>query len=78
MSEQMTAPAVPAQTDHALVRARKLGRHAGLNGEPVTKCPYKVDGSARQKVLALNWLRARRAVDPSSVSYEGDQAVPGE
>jgi hypothetical protein len=59
--------------------ARKLGRRAGVAGEPVTACPYTTQGGGDQRAAARawvgSWLRWSRPTSIRTDFDDDDQAV---
>ncbi|HEX8626730.1 MAG TPA: hypothetical protein VF755_00975 [Catenuloplanes sp.] len=53
-------------------RAARAARFAATRAMPITACPYRIDGDARQRVLVLVFVREylrHRPADP------GDTAI---
>lgn len=45
--------------------AQRQGRVAARDGSSLTACPYDANGDARNRSLALSWVRGFLSADPA-------------
>lgn len=58
MTAEMTGGlAGPATTVEEREAAQRQGRLAGREGRTLSTCPYDANGDARNRSLALSWVR---------------------
>ena len=58
-------------TPEDMTRAKRAGRLAARRGLPATVCPYKVNGTDRERALAHLWISAYldNAADRPPIDY---------